>query len=76
MDVHRHIFRKEHNISVPTEQVPLLFHMRTDTDPVSETYFLEHQTMGKVQKPSNPKHNATSPEPFRIEEGCIQKYSI
>jgi hypothetical protein len=32
------------------EQVPPSFYLMTETDPVSETLFLEHQTMDKVQK--------------------------
>jgi hypothetical protein len=42
-------------------------HLRTETDPVSETsYSLEYQTMGKVKKPSNSVCYTPSLEPFRI----------
>jgi hypothetical protein len=46
-------------------------HLRTDTDPVSETSCsLEYRTMEKVQKPSNSVRYTPSSEPFRIYE-CL-----
>jgi hypothetical protein len=42
-------------------------HLRTETDPVSETSCsLEYRTMDKVQNPGNPKCYTPSSGPFRI----------
>jgi hypothetical protein len=54
----------------PTQLGPLeranLNHLRTDTDPVSETLCsLEYQTMEKVQKSNNSVCYTPSSEPFR-----------
>jgi hypothetical protein len=57
----------------PTQLGPLeranLNHWRTETDPVSETscfYSQEHQTMEKVQNPSNSVCYTPSLEPFNV----------
>jgi hypothetical protein len=45
------------------------FHLRTETDPVSETscfYSLDYRTIEKVQKPSNFVCYTPSPEPLEI----------
>jgi hypothetical protein len=44
------------------------FYLMPETDVVSETLcFLEHQTIFKVQKPSNIKYYTLQLEPFRID---------
>jgi hypothetical protein len=51
-------------------------HLRTETDPVSETkclYSREYRTMGKVLKPSNSVCYTPSSEPFRIYSFRVHK---
>jgi hypothetical protein len=64
-------YSREHDVSetgsVSVLRCLLPYHLRTETDPVSETsYSLEYQTMDKVQKPSNSVWYTPSSEPFRI----------
>jgi hypothetical protein len=42
------------------------FHLRKESDPVSETYSLENRTMDKVQNLSNPRRYTPLSEPFKI----------
>jgi hypothetical protein len=51
----------------PSELVSPTPHLRTETDPVSETLCsLKYRMPDKVPKPSNPKWNTPPSEPFKI----------
>jgi hypothetical protein len=66
-------------LCVYTECLPPL-HLRTETDLVSETYFLEYQTMNKVQNLSNKsvvyhRHNHLEPT-LMVVDGRIMRITV
>jgi hypothetical protein len=52
---------------IEVEEMSPTSHLRTETDPVSETLCsLEYRTMDNVQKPSNSEYYTPPLEPFRV----------